>query len=151
LFVRDGWDANRSRTRFRFENIPAGNLKDITETDVAKLLERYQAAAQASPELGWVETGVWKQSPVLTLEQWRKVGHWDGSSLESGGPAVIMRYLTPEVEFRFSEPPKFPACRPVAGVEADFFGRPVKSPRVLPGPFQSEPVNRATIGLWPGR
>jgi len=151
LFVRESWDANRARTRFRFENIPAGNLKDITEADVNKLLAQYRAAVQASPEFGWVETSLWKQSPVLGLEQWRKVANWDRSSLEASSPGVIIRTLTPEVEFRFSEPPKFPACQPVANVETDFFGHPLKGPRILPGPFQSEPVNRATIGLWPIR
>jgi parallel beta-helix repeat protein len=148
LLLQDNWDLSRARARFRFEGLGATALKDITPEDTARLLERYRAAAEASPNLGWVDAEIWKQNPLLTLKQWRRLEGQDQASMESGSPALILRSLTPEVEFRFAKPWTLPAARPIEDVTSDFFGRPMRG---LPGPFQQDFTNRATIGIWPPR
>jgi len=150
LFLDSSWEPVRCRAAFAFENVEsAGRLQDIKSEDVQRLVQSYQAAKAVSPNLGWIDPQIWRANPRLTLEQWQKLTGRDTSSIQSGKLSLVVRTALPEIEMRSGSDLTWPACQPVADVTRDFFGQPLPSSGLLPGPFQTPPANHDTVGLWP--
>lgn len=152
LYLAGDWEPGGTKAPFFFENVNwADRHPGVTSADADRLMDRYREAMAKSPALPWLSPEHWKKAPWLSLDQWRLVSGWDSTSSEAGQPSVIVRAITPEVEFRGLDAKNtLPACQPVARVVSDFYGRPMPKNNARPGPFQSDSiVNRNTLGLWP--
>lgn len=81
----------------------------------------------------------WKKVPYLTLDQWRLWTGWDRNSLV---PVLLRPEMKStdivELLFLIDDSPVRLGCKPVEGVDKDFFGQPIKANgTILPGPFQT--------------
>jgi len=98
---------------------------------LAAKLDDANVARQARPGMQR-----WMEMPYLTLEEWRLLsGHDEHSAF-----AVVLRTMastqTPSVTFTIDTSPRRIECKPVEGVERDYFGKAIGDDP-LPGPFQT--------------
>jgi hypothetical protein len=87
------------------------------------------------------------KGPLLGLEQWQALTKYDLHSAQPKGSAdIVTRELLARVQF--DEASWKLGCKPVEGVEKDFFGKPMPA-APLPGPFQRLQKGGNEIVLWP--
>jgi Right handed beta helix region len=94
-------------------------------------LDRAKIPQSARPNLA-----EWIERPILTLNQWKLIANNDRHSLI---PKIIRPDLSvsvPFVKFAIDNSPSKLNCKAIAGIEVDFFGIPIPTGNVNPGPFQ---------------
>jgi Right handed beta helix region/Protein of unknown function (DUF1565) len=94
-------------------------------------LDRATVPQSARPNLA-----EWMERPILTFEEWKLLTNNDRHSLI---PKIIRPDLSvsvPFVKFAIDDSPSKLNCKAIVGIEIDFFGNPIPTDKVNPGPFQ---------------
>jgi parallel beta-helix repeat protein len=107
------------------------NKDRVAITDLAKRLEKALTKEQR-PNLA-----LWKETPLLTLDQWQQVTGWDRHSQipvmlrpRLGNADLVAEFVIDDAADRVR-------CKPVPGVDRDYQGRPMPRRNPKAGPFQS--------------
>jgi hypothetical protein len=96
------------------------------------------------PEEDWPTLAHWAEHYTLSFELWQKV---TGNDAHSKTTRTIRDGLSAQrlnFKFRFDEALNQVQCRPIEGVDRDFFGLPLPERDLLPGPFQELQANEET-------
>jgi len=88
---------------------------------------------------------------LLTLDQWQLLSKQDlHSGIARLSRQAIHTQDEPYLTFRLNNDVPFKlGCRPVQGVDKDFYGNPLPAENPLPGPFQNLKAGANLLRLWP--
>ena len=123
--------------------------------EVVKQLEIAYKRGNVSPDEGnqpryFHKAGVgdsYYEGTMLSLRQWRLMG-MDKHSLMTSVPGNNIRALDLDVSLKVDESPWKLGCKPIRGVDKDFFGNPMPG-NPLPGPFQNLKEGDNRLIIWP--
>jgi hypothetical protein len=120
--------------------------EDVVVRDVKKKLKK-----AGVPKSQWPNFNLWKKHFLVSLDMWRKVFGGDKKSriMRVIRDGLQSRMVT--LDFNFDDTPHKVKCKPIAGVDKDFYGNKLPRKNPMPGPFQKLESGHNRIVLWPVR